>query len=123
MGRSKVQQKAEDAWERIQALGGHGVWERELVVVALNGTKVTDADLALFQDFPFVQILDLSATSISDAGLAHLTDLPALEDLIVTGTRITKRALQKFQQTHPDVQVTTEPPPKGTVNPFTGEAC
>jgi hypothetical protein len=72
VARSDKQEKAQAAWDRIEALGGHGVWESDMVVVSFGKTKVTDEDLALFQDFPFVQILDLSDTIISDEGLAQL---------------------------------------------------
>jgi hypothetical protein len=121
MARSDKQKKAQAAWDRIEALGGHGVWESDMVVVSFGKTKVTDQDLALFRDFPFVQILDLSDTSIGDEGLAHLGDLQALEELIVTNTKISAKTLKAFQRAHPAVKITTGPPPKGTINPFTGK--
>ena len=109
------------AWDRIEALGGHGVWEAEMVIISLANTRVTDDDLSLFGDFPYVQVLDLSHTSAGDAGLAHLDGLSALEELIVISTRISKRALLTFRRKHPNVTVTTSPPPAGMVNPFTGK--
>jgi Leucine-rich repeat (LRR) protein len=121
MARSDKQKKAQAAWDRIEALGGHGVWESEMVVVSFGETKVTDEDLALFRDFSFVQVLDLSDTGISDAGLAHLEHLPALEELIVTNTKISDKALKEFQRTRPAVKITKGPPPKDTINPFTGK--
>ena len=121
MARSDNQQKAQAAWDRIEALGGHGVWESDMVVVSFGKTKVTDEDLVLFRDFPFVQILDLSDTKIGDEGLAQLEELPALEELIVTKTKISAKALEEFQRAHPTVKVTTEPPDKDTINPFTGK--
>jgi hypothetical protein len=93
MARSTNKRKAQAAWDPIESLGGHGVWERETVVVSLANTAVTDDDLALFHDFPFVQILDLSRTAVGDKWLAHLTGLPALEELIVVDTKISKRGL------------------------------
>jgi hypothetical protein len=121
MARSPSQRKAQAAWNCIEALGGHGVWERELVVVSLAKTAVTDDDLALFRDFPVVQTLDLSHTAIGDNGLVHLAGLRALEELIVVDTKISGPALKAFQREHPTVTVVTEPPPKGAVNPFTGK--
>ena len=121
MARSDKQEKAQAAWDRIEALGGHGVWESDMVVVPFGKTKVTDEDLALFQDFPFVQILDLSDTIISDEGLAQLGELRALEELIVTNSKISAKALKDLQRSHPTVKVTTGPPPEGTINPFTGK--
>jgi len=92
-----------------------------MVVVSFGKSKVKDEDLSLFQDFPFVQILDLSDTKISADGLAQLGELPALEELIVTNTKISAKALKEFQRAHPTVKVTTWPPPIGTINPFTGK--
>jgi hypothetical protein len=121
MNRSDKQEKAEVAWSRIEALGGHGVWESDMVVVSFGKTNVTDKDLAIFRDFPFVQILDLSDTRIGDEGLEQLENLSALEELIVTNTKISEKSLSVFQRAHPAVKVTTRPPPKGAINPFTGK--
>lgn len=116
---SSVHRKAEAAWDRIEALGGHGVWNGEMVFVSFAGTKVTDDDLILFHDFPYVQVLDLSGTGIGDGGLAHLAELKALEEFIVVGTKVSGPALATFRHAHPTVKVVTELP-KGGVNRFTG---
>ncbi len=121
MGRSPSQRKSQAAWDRIEALGGHGVWEREMVVVCLADTRVTDDDLELFRDFPFVQTLDLSRTAVGDQGLVHLAGLQALERLIIVGCKISRPALEKFHRDHPSVAVISEPLPKKAVNPFTGK--
>ena len=121
MMESETQRKAEAAWKRIESLGGDGIWDGGMVLVSLSRTAVTDDDLTLFRDFPFVQILALSHTSIGDEGLVHLAQLPALEDLIVIDTRISPDALAAFQRERPEVKVVTEPPPKGTINRLTGE--
>ncbi len=113
--------KAYDAWNRLEALGGHGVWDGSMVVVSLVGTGITDEDLSLFRDFPYVQVLDLSHTDVSDDGLIHLAGLRLLEELSVVDTKISGPALARFRREHPDVKVTTEPAPKGTINPFTGK--
>ena len=109
------------AWDRIEALGGHGVWEPDICVVSLDRTPVTDEDLSLFRDFPYVQILGLSHTGIGDAGLAHLAGLEALEDLILVDSKISEAALDAFRRAHPSVGIVTEPPPQGAINPFTGK--
>ncbi len=121
MTRSVEQLKAQAAWDHIEALGGCGVWDGSMVVVSLANTAITNDDLALFHDFPYVEILNVSDTSISDAGLRHLAGLQALKDLIVINTKIGDAALEAFRRAHPSVRVTTEPPPKGTINPFTGK--
>jgi hypothetical protein len=110
--RSLRQRKAQAAWHPIEALGGHGVWNHEFVVVSLANTPVTDDDLVVFHDFPFVRILDLSHTAIGDNGLVHLAELRALEHLIVIDTKISGQALALFQSEHPTVKVLTQQPPK-----------
>ncbi len=121
MAKASIQRKAQAAWDRLMALGGHGVWDGHLVVVSLADTEVTDDDLAVFRDFPFVQVLDLSRTGVSGAGLTHLGEATALEELIVVDTKLSRPALAAFRQAHPGVKVVAKPPPKGAVNPFTGE--
>ena len=113
--------KARSAWDRIEALGGYGVWDKTMVAVSLAGTAITDEDLSLFRDFPYVQILDLSHTAVSDDGLIHLAGLELLEDLIAIDTKISGAALARFQCDHPAVKFTMEPPAKGTINPFTSK--
>jgi hypothetical protein len=121
VARSADQHKAQAAWDRIEVLGGLGVWERELVVVSFANSGVTDEDLSVFRDFPYIQVLDLSHTKIGDNGLHHLAHLPALEELILVDTTISEQALAAFRRDHPSVRVNTEPVPKGSINPFTGK--
>src|SRR5439155_24985930 len=97
MTRSR-QHEARTAWERIQALGGHGVWEPDMVVVSLAGTSITDDDLKVFGRFPDIQILDLSHTTVGDAGLSHLTRLPALRSLVLVRPRVSAGAVDRFRR-------------------------
>ncbi|WP_439621573.1 hypothetical protein [Gemmata sp.] len=99
------------------ALGGTGVWDGEIVTVSLADTGVTDDDLAVFRDFPHVQVLDLSRTAVTGAGLAHLDGATALEEVIVVGTKLERTALAEFRAAHPAVKVVTKPP-KASKNPF-----
>jgi hypothetical protein len=95
------------AWRLWGAVGSG----RELVIVSLAHTAVTDDDLTLFRDFPFIQVLDLSHTAVGDNGLVHLAGLPALEELIVIDARFSGPGLQAFQREHASLRVVTEPPP------------
>lgn len=122
MARSIYRRKAQAAWDCIESLGGHGVWERDVVVVSLANTGARDDDLSLFQDFPDVQILDLSHTDVGDGGMAHLAGLHSLKELILVDTKISESAIKAFQRNYPSVKITTEGPPKDTVNPFTGKS-
>jgi hypothetical protein len=121
MANSSKQRKLQAAWDRIETLGGHGVWDNDMVVVSFSKTAIKDEDLSVFRDFPLVQILDLSHTSVSDEALRHLGGLSALETLDVSDTKVSAAAVKAFRHAHPSVEVTTEPPPKGTINPFTGK--
>jgi hypothetical protein len=121
MAKTPSRRKAQAAWDRLMALGGHGVWESEMVIVSLADTAVTDDDLAVFRDFPFVQVLDLSRTGVRGHGLTHLDGASALEELVVLGTKLSRPALEAFRVAHPTAKVVTDPPPEGTANPFTRE--
>lgn len=112
---------AKDAWARIEALGGHGVWESDMVVVSLSSTGITDDDLSLFRDFPYVQILNLSSNPLTDKALEHLAGLRELESLVVIDTQMTEGGLAAFRASHSGVEVRSEPLPPDTINPFTGE--
>ena len=59
------QEKSEAAFNRIQELGGDGVWDADMVAITMDGTDITDDDLAMFEDCDFVQILGLSNTKIN----------------------------------------------------------
>lgn len=109
------------AWDRIQSLGGNGVWEPDMFAVSLSGTSVTDDDLRLFEVFSQVHILDLSDTSVGDEGLEHLARIPVLEKLIVVNTRISDGAIDRFRSEHPAVSVVTRAEPRRRTNPFTGK--
>src|SRR5262249_11761511 len=113
--------KAQSAWVRLMKLGGHGVWEDDVVILSLADTAVTDDDLAAFDDFPFVQVLDLSRTAVQGSGLAHLAGATELETLIVVGTKINGAALAAFRDAHPGAEIVTASPPKDAINPFTGK--
>jgi hypothetical protein len=121
MAKAPNQRKAQAAWDRLMALGGHGVWDADIVIVSLADSAVTDDDLGVFRDFPFIQVLDLSRTAVRGPGLAHLDAATALEKLIAFGTKLSKPALESFREAHSGIKVVTKPSPKRAANPFTGE--
>lgn len=56
-----------------------------ITTLTLKGRSVTDEDLALLQDLPGLDDLDLSGcTDLTDAGLAHLQELTSLQHLILS---------------------------------------
>lgn len=121
MAHSAKERRAQAAWDRIEALGGDGVWDAEVVMVSFANTGITDDDLAVFRDFPFVQTLDLSGTAVTEAGLTHLDELSALEVLDVRNTKITRTAIAAFRKRFQAVTVITKKPSTSTINPFTGK--
>ena len=92
-----------------------------MTVSSLADTGVTDGDLALFQDLPLIQILDLSRTKIDGVGLAYLDAATALETLVVARIKLEAEHLAAFRRRHPKVVVVSEALPEGTINLFTGE--
>ena len=92
-----------------------------MVVVSLEDAGISDDDLSLFSDFPYVQILNLSGNPLTDEALEHLKDLPSLETLIVCDTRISEDAVAAFRSAHPSVDVRSRKLPSSTINPFTGK--
>jgi hypothetical protein len=115
------QERAQAAWNRVEALGGHAVQDSDMVAVSLADTGVTDDDLALLADLPGVQILDLSHNKLSDNCLKHLNNLESLKSLILVGTAINPEAIEQFRSAHPTIEVRTEPSPKKSINPATGK--
>jgi hypothetical protein len=119
---SDERERAQRAWERMEKLGGDGVWDNDLCAVDLKGRVVTDDDLALFRDLPMVQILMLSNTPITDSGLRHLEGLSKLELLVIANTKVTSEGLDRLRKLLPDAKITTEErAKKGSINPFTGK--
>lgn len=115
------QPKKEVAWQQIERLGGHGVWESDMVVVSLAGAGIHDDDLTVFADFPDVQILDLSGNSLTDACFRYLSDIIALETLILIDTNVSEEGVAEFSAAHPRIDIQLEPPPPDAINPFTGK--
>lgn len=68
-----------------------------LVEVRLGTTRVTDAGLAALKNLPHLQVLSLELTSIGDAGLAQIKDLKNLVYLNLYGTQVTDAGLDSLQ--------------------------
>lgn len=69
------------------------VWSNTLDGLRLDGTKISDADLAHLADCKALKSLNVSNTSITDAGLAHINKLNSLESLNLDSTYITDDGL------------------------------
>ena len=115
------QERIESFVARIENLGGTVVWESDLIAVTLNDCPVTNEDLAVFNDYPEIEILSLAGTSVTDEGLRHLENLSNLTTLSLSRTHVTDVGANRLRQRLPNTSITAQGPPKGTINPFTGE--
>jgi serine/threonine protein kinase len=69
---------------------------RDLSVLGLDGTKISDGGLALLKDIKTLKQLELTETKISDMGLASLKDLENLIHLRVGHTAVTDVGLKSL---------------------------
>ena len=74
---------------------------RRLDILSLDGTTVTDADLAALKDLADLRYLVLSDTNITDAGLVHLAGLLNLATLHVGGTKVTAAGVARLKRALP----------------------
>ena len=52
-----------------------------------------------------LQVLALSRTAVTDAGLDSLKDMKSLKSVYLIGTKVTSQAVEKFKKTLPGVAV------------------
>jgi len=71
---------------------------QSVMLVELQGTKITDAELERLQGLVTLQYLLLSSTQITDTGLAHLKGLTSLEGLGLDNTQITDTGLDRLRE-------------------------
>ncbi len=90
-------------------------------MLGLEGSAVTDADLARLVHLPGLESLDLSNTGITDAALDHVRAAPTLETLILIGTKVTPAAVKRLKKDMPDLTVQTKPRRGKVINPFADE--
>lgn len=98
------------ARERIAELGGKvGISGKttsgSIISVSLEGTSVTDDDLAILENLPGLQKVNLCYTNISDAGLRHLEGLTELRVVRLKQTRVTEDGLQRLRRALPKVNL------------------
>ncbi|HEV2293695.1 MAG TPA: c-type cytochrome domain-containing protein [Tepidisphaeraceae bacterium] len=70
---------------------------RNIQVLNLAGTDVTDAGAAVIAQMPNLQRLRLERTKVTDAGMSHLAKLDQLQYLNLYGTEITDAGLKPLQ--------------------------
>ncbi len=110
-------EKSQAVFDRVRALGGAVVLEEEVVAISLSGTDVTDDDLAMFNAFGPVEVLELSNTKITDAGLIHLKQLRCLDTLILVDTNVTEVGVAELQAALPNTKIATETTLNDSITP------
>ena len=70
---------------------------RNIQVLNVAGTEVTDAGLGTIEAMPNLQRLRLERTKVTDAGMAHVGKLEKLEYLNLYGTEITDAGLKPLE--------------------------
>jgi imidazolonepropionase-like amidohydrolase len=84
---------------KIEKLGGKVGWngDGQVVKIDLNNTKVTDADLAILEEFPGLESLDLRITQIGDEGVAHLRTLRWLKHVNLFRTNLSDKGMESLR--------------------------
>jgi imidazolonepropionase-like amidohydrolase len=84
---------------KIEKLGGKVEWnsDGEVVKVDLNNTKITDADLAILEEFPGLEWLDLRITQVGDEGLGHLRTLRWLKHVNLFRTNLSDKGMENLR--------------------------
>ncbi|TXT22126.1 MAG: hypothetical protein FD138_3718 [Planctomycetota bacterium] len=81
---------------------------RNLTLLNLGGTRITDDGLRHLKDYPRLIVLHLPRTSISDAGLKHLTGLTRLQELIIDRTKVTIEGVRELRIALPKCNIATD---------------
>jgi Leucine-rich repeat (LRR) protein len=64
----------------------------------LHETRITDADLAILDELPGLQVLNLHSTHITDAGLVHLESLEWVHTLYLNDTEVSDAGLEHLHK-------------------------
>ena len=76
-----------------------------LGVLALNGTKVTNAGLVHLKTLPDLRVLNLIDCDVDDQGLEHLYGLEELRMLYVGGTKVTEQGMANSKKPSPSLAI------------------
>ncbi len=78
---------------------------KKLQRLHLDGTDVTDEQLAALSQLPNLSYLNLYNTRISDTGLATLQDYPSLQKVFLSQTQVTSEGITQLKQASPDLEL------------------
>jgi hypothetical protein len=105
---------ADDPLALLRKLGGSPFTTLgNIYLTGDDGSRATDADLAVIKKYPLVNSLTLRGCKITDAGLVHLKDMPRLEYLTLDDMSVTDAGLAHLEG-HPKLADLTVSCPKVT---------
>ncbi len=79
----------------IREMGGRVTERGKMhVEVYLNGTKISDGDLPMLEEFPHLELLNLQDTGITDEGMRHIGKLKNLKRLTLQHSKVTDAGLE-----------------------------
>ena len=73
--------------------------------VSLDGTTVSDDDLAKLASLSLLQGIDISRTGITDAGLSHLEAMPQLRYINAQRTGLSELAVRELKRRRPSLVI------------------
>lgn len=81
---------------------------RGVTVLALSGTRVTDASVGALRQLASLQVLSVDGTGMTPQGLTPLARLPRLREVHVGGERCDGDAVRKLKAELPSVNVSVK---------------
>jgi hypothetical protein len=100
---------------RVLYLAGSGLSDVELAALKKltllesldisDNPQVTDAGMATVKSLERLQVLNLSKTALTDRGLMELKPLDGLRSLQAVGTKVTAGAAEKFADEMPNLRI------------------
>ena len=80
---------------------------KELVVLGLNNTRITDKGLAYLKELPRLsQLMVHRGTKVTESGLVHLKSFPALTSLSIDKANFSEASLNELRRALPDCRIT-----------------
>jgi hypothetical protein len=91
---------------KFQGLGGRVVFHNGGYRLNMADSRVQDADLVFLKDIRDLKVLDLRGTQITDEGMEKLVTLKSLQSVMLTSSRVSPEGVEKLQQARPELTVT-----------------
>jgi hypothetical protein len=90
---------------RVTGEGLKNVQGRNLTILGLNQTDISDADMEMIGSFSNLKSLFLVGTKVTDVSIPHLKKLTILKRLDITGTKISAQGRQELKTAIPGLDI------------------